>query len=55
MNVGLKNVPAPIWDDNLQNFQALPVMEGVNRTGKGYNEYVLYGELSENEQLGIYP
>ena len=54
-NVGLRNVPPPVDEFNLPNFQALPQIEGVNSVGKGYNVYVLYGELSVNEQLGIYP
>ena len=55
MNVGLRNVPPPIWGDNLPNFQALPSLPGVNRVGKGYNEYVLYGESYENSELDIFP
>ena len=55
MNVGLRNVPPPIWENNLDNFQAVPSIPGVNRVGKGYNEYVLYGESSENELLAIKP
>ena len=55
MNVGLRNVPPPIWGNNLESFQAIPEIPGVNKVGKGYNEYVLYGEQSENDELGIYP
>ena len=55
MNVGLRNVPAPVWGNNLSSFQALPSLDGINRVGKGYNEYVLYGEQSDNVELDIYP
>ena len=51
-NVGLGAVPAPIEFD-LDNFQGIPQMDGVNRVGKGYNEFVLYGERERYEELKL--
>ena len=42
-NVGLAAVPAPV-DFGIENFQGIPEIEEVNAIGKGFNEYVLYGE-----------
>ena len=53
-NVGLAAVPPPVDNDwDLNNFQGLPRMEGVNNLAKGYNEYVLYGEVENYEALKL--
>ena len=43
-NVGLGNVPPPLDYGVLDAFQGLPQIKGVNKVGKGWNEFVLYGD-----------
>ena len=55
-NVGLGNVPPPLLTFGVDNaFQGLPQMEGVNRVGKGWNEFVLYGDTTYNNEFGVVP
>ena len=53
VNVGLANVPAPVDLVDVNLFQALPDLEGINVNYKGYNEYVLYGFDFNSEELGL--
>ena len=43
-NVGLGNVPPPLKYNVLDSFQGLPEIPNVNAVGKGWNEFVLYGD-----------
>ena len=55
-NVGLGNVPPPLLNFGVDTaFQGLPQIEGVNRVGKGWNEFVLYGDTTYTNEFGVVP
>ena len=55
VNVGLANVPPPLDHGVLDQFQGLPQIEGVNRVGKGWNEFVLYGDVTAENSFEVFP
>ena len=54
-NAGLANVPPPLNHDVIDDFQGLPEIEGVNKVGKGWNEFVLYGDVTTTNPFGVEP
>ena len=54
-NVGLGNVPTPLNVGVDQAFQGLPQIDGVNRVGKGWNEFVLYADTNYINEFGVLP
>ena len=54
-NVGLGNVPPPLSYGVLDSFQGLPDIPNVNKFGKGWNEFVLYGDSSYDNGFGVQP
>ena len=54
-NVGLANVPPPLDYNVFEDFQGLPQIPGVNRVGKGWNEFVLYGDPEAENLYEVLP
>ena len=54
-NVGLGNVPPPLEYGVLDSFQGLPSIPNVNAVGKGWNEFVLFGDSSYENEFGVQP
>ena len=43
-NFGLSLIPAPESEFDLQSYQGLYQVDGLNNIGKGWNEFLLYGD-----------
>ena len=54
-NVGLANVPPPLTHNVIDDFQGLPLIPNVNSIGKGWNEFVLYGDVSTSNDFEVDP
>ena len=54
-NVGLGNVPPPLNYNVLDLFQGLPSIPNVNTVGKGWNEFVLYGDSTFDNEFAVEP
>ena len=54
-NVGLAGVVPPVDKNVMEFFQGLPRIAGVNSVGKGWNEFVLYGDSWKGNLYKVYP